>query len=203
MRRTKEDTEKTRNELLTVAVKVFNENGYSNTRLEDVAKAAGVTRGAIYYHFGSKAEIFKEIVLANKNQTRDLMKSELENFHGTMLEGIQKVFKKYLTRVETDDYFRDVETLLFKTELSGELGDIVNTFKLHANEGYLQLIKLIEKGKKDKSIRGDLDSKTFAFSVMSYLYGIMSVWIFNSSLISIKKKADQLSDFIFQSCIPE
>lgn len=202
MRRTKEDTEKTKADLMRVAVKVFNENGYTNTRLEDVASAAGVSRGAIYYHFGSKAEIFKAIVIGNKDQTMDLLKRTLEENKGTKREGLQKVFQTYLSLIETDEKFRDIETLLFKTELSGELKDVEKLFSLHTGEGYHKLIAAITDGIKEGSIRKDLDVEAFAFSLIGYHYGVMAIWIFNQDLISINEKRKEISSFIFESCKP-
>ncbi len=63
MRRTKADAEQTRMQLMQMAVKVFKDKGYVRTRLDDIAKAAGVTRGAIYHHFGNKAKLFKAIMM--------------------------------------------------------------------------------------------------------------------------------------------
>jgi TetR/AcrR family acrAB operon transcriptional repressor len=57
MRRTKEDAAKTREEVLTAAAAVFFEHGVSGSSLDKIAKRAGVTRGAIYWHFKDKAEI--------------------------------------------------------------------------------------------------------------------------------------------------
>ncbi len=57
MRKTKEEAAETRQALLRAALAVFSRQGYAATRLEDVAHEAGVTRGAIYWHFKSKADL--------------------------------------------------------------------------------------------------------------------------------------------------
>lgn len=51
MRKSKEETEKTRMELLSAAQKVFSSKGHSSATLEEIAGEPGVTRGAIYHHF--------------------------------------------------------------------------------------------------------------------------------------------------------
>jgi TetR/AcrR family acrAB operon transcriptional repressor len=61
-RRTKEDAEETRHQLLEAAQRVFAEKGVSRTSLQDIAQAAGVTRGAIYWHFKNKAELFNAMM---------------------------------------------------------------------------------------------------------------------------------------------
>ncbi len=57
-RRTKEDAQATRQQLLEAAIRVFAEKGVSRTSLQDIAQSAGVSRGAIYWHFTNKAELF-------------------------------------------------------------------------------------------------------------------------------------------------
>ena len=61
MRRTKAEAEQTRQDLLDAALKLFDEQSYEKTTLANIAKAAGVTRGAFYWHFKNKSEIFNEL----------------------------------------------------------------------------------------------------------------------------------------------
>ncbi len=60
-RKTKEDAQKTRQQLIEAAIVEFSTRGVASTTLTDIAEAAGVTRGAIYWHFSSKSEIFNAI----------------------------------------------------------------------------------------------------------------------------------------------
>jgi TetR/AcrR family acrAB operon transcriptional repressor len=57
-RRTKEAALETRNRILDTAEQLFLERGVSRTSLEMIAAAAGLTRGAIYWHFRNKADLF-------------------------------------------------------------------------------------------------------------------------------------------------
>ncbi len=61
-RRTKEDALATRQQLLEAAIGVFAEKGVSRTSLQDIAAAAGTTRGAIYWHFKNKADLFNALI---------------------------------------------------------------------------------------------------------------------------------------------
>lgn len=49
-------------ELLAAALDLFVERGFASTRLEDVAKRAGVSKGTLYLYFTNKEELFKEVV---------------------------------------------------------------------------------------------------------------------------------------------
>lgn len=61
-RRTKEDALATRNSLLDAAERVFLAQGVAGTSLNDIALEAGTTRGAIYWHFRDKADLFNAMM---------------------------------------------------------------------------------------------------------------------------------------------
>lgn len=61
-RRTKEDAQATRTALLDAAERVFQQRGVSRTSLNEIAQAAGVTRGAVYWHFKDKAALFNAMM---------------------------------------------------------------------------------------------------------------------------------------------
>lgn len=62
VRRTKADAEATRHALLDAAEQLFQAHGVSRTTLQDIASAAGTTRGAIYWHFEDKADLFNAMM---------------------------------------------------------------------------------------------------------------------------------------------
>ena len=76
MRRTQaERSETTINELLAAAEERFAATGYAGTSIEDIVRAAGVTRGALYHHFPSKAAVFEAVF---EQQQRKLVASQVE-----------------------------------------------------------------------------------------------------------------------------
>lgn len=68
MRKTKEDAELTKQHLLEAAFQLFSENNYDRTSLEEICKLAQVTRGAAYWHFKNKYEIFECTVTETLNR---------------------------------------------------------------------------------------------------------------------------------------
>ena len=61
MRRSKDDAERTRIELLDAAEQVFCEQGVAGATLEKISRAAGVTRGALYWHFADKTDLLRAL----------------------------------------------------------------------------------------------------------------------------------------------
>lgn len=62
VRRTKQEAQQTRNALLDAAEAVFDARGVSGASLQEVAETAGVTRGAVYWHFRDKADLFNAMM---------------------------------------------------------------------------------------------------------------------------------------------
>ena len=62
VRRTKEEAQETRAQILVAAEKAFFERGVARTTLADIATLAGVTRGAIYWHFSNKADLVQAML---------------------------------------------------------------------------------------------------------------------------------------------
>jgi TetR/AcrR family transcriptional regulator, acrAB operon repressor len=62
VRRTKEEAQETRSQILEAAEKAFFERGVARTTLADIATLAGVTRGAIYWHFSNKADLLQAML---------------------------------------------------------------------------------------------------------------------------------------------
>lgn len=75
-RKTKADALKTRQHLMETAIVQFAARGVSNTTLNDIADAANVTRGALYWHFENKTQLFNELWL-QQPPLRDLIQDRL------------------------------------------------------------------------------------------------------------------------------
>ncbi|MFY9921385.1 MAG: TetR family transcriptional regulator [Mycobacterium sp.] len=71
----------TRNLLLDAAEKLFAERGLGGASLEDIADAAGYTRGAIYAHFGSKEELFLSVIERERQRFLDGFADVISSFH--------------------------------------------------------------------------------------------------------------------------
>ena len=121
MRRTKEEAAITREQLLKKALAVFSKKGYAATTLEDIAREAEVTRGAIYWHFGSKAELYNTLIREYSDRGSTIMQ-EAAAEGGTLLDILRRIFVQQLQAIEEDPALRALmELQLFKTGLVPEL----------------------------------------------------------------------------------
>ena len=123
-RRTKEDAEATRSKLLDAAQEVFHAKGVAGASLSDVAQAAGVTRGAIYWHFENKAALFDAMmqrVTLPFEQAWGNERARIEK-QRSALSRILDIFQMVLHSVSTDPITRQVfDIALYKVECVGEM----------------------------------------------------------------------------------
>lgn len=87
-------TEATRSALMAAARRLFTERGYDAVGTEEIVRAAGVTRGALYHHFGGKAELLEAVyerleAESTERVARVVLGSELESPLEAMKAGIE------------------------------------------------------------------------------------------------------------------
>jgi AcrR family transcriptional regulator len=75
-------------EILHAAVEVFGERGLAHSRLEDVARKAGVSKGTLYLYFDSKDALFRAVVRATKGSLLDESEAWLDAFDGPAREAL-------------------------------------------------------------------------------------------------------------------
>lgn len=121
-RRTKAEALATRHRLLDAAEHLFQARGVSHTSLHDIAQAAGVTRGAVYWHFRDKVDLF--------NAMMERVRLPVEEPPGAVdgrrddgaLERLRTMLVATLERVARDEQVRRVfEIALHKVEYVDEL----------------------------------------------------------------------------------
>lgn len=108
VRRTKAEAEQTRHAVLDAAERLFHAKGVSATSLSDIAAAAGVTRGAIYWHFKDKVDVFNAMMERVTLPLEDLVHAAVQNSQGRALEGLRAVIKSTMERMQSDAQFRHV-----------------------------------------------------------------------------------------------
>lgn len=161
MRKTKEDAELTKQHLLDAAFKLFLENGYDRTSLEEICKLAQVTRGAAYWHFKNKYEIFENTVMETLNR---IHKSVVEQIKEDKKKTEEEILIELLWMPNdlTDDFFFARKMMAYvqgHSEFS-ELREVLLEDKKRQYQYFLEPIRKI----KERNHRLDdisLDELTF------------------------------------------
>ena len=203
MRRTKEEAERTRRTILGASLKVFSTKGYSRTRLEDVAKEAGVTRGAIYWHFDNKAKLYgsavSESVSGYRKRLTNILLSDL-----LPLPKIRTLMKEWLITLEEDEAYRTlVEMALTKTEFDDQTVEGVRDWFGFVDEVQRAIVDLIREGIDAGEIQKEVDPEVAGLALISYLNGIEETWFIQNmsngeSRFSPADMADELVAFVLR-----
>ena len=128
MRRTKAESAETRASILVAAEQMFFEKGVTATTLDDIAAAANVTRGAIYWHFKSKTDLFLELydsVRLPELTMLELLQAEEKGCDP--LSAIEAAAKDWLQLVATDIPRQRMLTILVRTNFNEELETVSTT----------------------------------------------------------------------------
>jgi TetR/AcrR family acrAB operon transcriptional repressor len=111
-RKTKEEALATRCQLLDAAQSVFCERGVSHTSLHEVATAAGLTRGAVYWHFENKADLLAAL-WERASLPIDVTLEEIEQKYAS--DPLTRIYHKTLTiirRIATEEQTRALMSII-------------------------------------------------------------------------------------------
>ncbi len=155
VRKTKEEAEQTRKGLIEAARAVFHEHGVVRSTLDKIARTAGVTRGAVYWHFQNKAELFfamREDVFAPMIERTDALlfsadyADPLDAIEASVTEFfrvledcavVREVFEIMISRCEYVDEFASVQEEAGRPALTF-LAKIERMYRLAAEKGTLR-----------------------------------------------------------------
>ncbi|MBP8939472.1 MAG: TetR family transcriptional regulator [Agrobacterium sp.] len=178
MRRTKAEAEETRQAILAAAERVFFKKGVANSSLDEVAVAAGVTRGAIYWHFSSKTDLFIGLYKSVALPESDLLNFDDPDLKGlTLLAKIEEAACKWLALLAQDEQRQRIMTISLRTSYSDEFAPV-----LHAQEELDRYHKdRLEAAFERAQAEGAFNDNWTAESALGALYwllkGICSDWL--------------------------
>ena len=111
-RRTNEQAQQTRENILRGALDVFSEKGFSRSTLSDIAKRIGMTRGAVYWHFKDKQELLVELIEAMHLWEYELLYQRVPT--GDTLEDLERQFQALeASESSADKLLQDLKAKFF------------------------------------------------------------------------------------------
>lgn len=150
MRRTKEDAEKTRCAILAAAEELFLQNGVAHTSLEQIARAAGVTRGAVYWHFQNKADLFHGMLDQVRLPPEELAQRLIVNADIDPLQPLRDICVEGIRSLAEVQKRRIFTILLHRCEMTEELRPAEERHQAFID----QFIELCESQFSEASRRG-------------------------------------------------
>ncbi|PYS73553.1 MAG: TetR family transcriptional regulator [Acidobacteria bacterium] len=178
-----------RESILRAATRVFARNGYFNSKVADIARAADVADGTVYLYFKSKEEILHSIFDQN---IADAIASgrKLIRALSDPREKLRRIAKLHLERLGAD---RDL-AVVFQVELRGST-KFMEEFSAAGFAEYLDLLcKILEEGQRSRVFRKDLNAKVVSKILFGALDEMATNWIISHRNYKLEPMADIVMD---------
>jgi len=202
VRKTKEEAELTRQAVVSAALKVFSRQGYAATRLDDIADEAGVTRGAIYWHFKNKADLYTELQFRAAERLERVIAEAVEE-GGREIDIMRRIMIRIWSYLEEDEEFRAVQELsMLKSELTPDLQDGMAQKLEGMRSQAAWLSESVRRAIEQGDIDPDLAVEEVARGYYAYLNGLVLMWVLDPSSFSIKASAPALAELFLRGLRP-
>lgn len=195
VRKTKEDAEITRQRIIDAARELFSTNGVSKTSLEKIAKHADVTRGAVYWHFDNKTELFHamreqvflplidridETLLASKPEKNPL--SRIEDF---LLATINTLNEDQATR-------QTYEVLMTKCEYIDEFATVLQQILNNCSDIVEKIEQVYQDAQKQGLINPNNSPNELAMDTHLFFSGLLHMWVKDTDGNRFRNQAEKL-----------
>ncbi|AHX33531.1 TPA: TetR family transcriptional regulator [Aeromonas dhakensis] len=197
-RRTKEEAQQTRCHIMSTALDLFCSHGLAKTSLTDIARAAELTRGAIYWHFKNKEELFvslwEELCQPLSHQL-DACVSELEP---DPLGKLRTFLKGVIIKISTEPAHQQMFTIMFNLEsLEGEAISLREHMRSQSSNFFRDLETTLGNAVRLGQLPQGLDLQRAATLLHCTLDGYIINWLHFPERIDLRQEADFLLDSLF------
>jgi len=194
-----EKKEAKKDKIIEKSMELFCEKGYHTTKVEEITKALGISKGNFYTYFGSKEEVLYEILNIMKNE-RIKMLEEIDTDKApkeilkTFIEDYIQFFFKYLKKVNLqniDHFLKDEKVLNYAEEIQDILVDFLKK-------------NIVERIRESKNKEYNL--RFISEFILASIEGFLLYEHLREKLridkkyeITIENKIDQITEFIYNA----
>jgi len=194
-RKTREDAAATREQLLDAAERVFRDRGVTRTSLAEVAAEAGVTRGAVYWHFRDKADLFTAMCQRATSPLDTLAERASEAETGSPIEALRDLCVDALAHLAGDPRAQAVFEIMFhRSELAGELACVAERHDRDCAHARTRVGTMIAKAVAAGELPRDVDVPLAAQALYAFVTGLMHEWTLDPSSFDLRAGAAPLVD---------
>ncbi|EAM7073381.1 acrEF/envCD operon transcriptional regulator [Salmonella enterica] len=202
-KKTKADALKTRQHLIETAIVQFALRGVANTTLNDIADAADVTRGAIYWHFENKTQLFNEVWL-QQPPLRELIQDRLTGgWSDNPLQDLREKFIAALQYIAVVPRQQALMQILYhKCEFhSGMISE--QTIREKIGFHHQSLLEVLQRCMDKKLISDSLDLDVVLIILHGSFSGIVKNWLMNPTSYDLYKQAPALVNNVLKMLVPD
>jgi TetR/AcrR family transcriptional regulator, acrAB operon repressor len=204
-RRTKEEALETRSRILDAAEEVFYANGVARTSLADVALAADVTRGAIYWHFKNKSDLFDAMCQRVRLPMETMVEAIADEHEPDPVGQLRTTCRFLFKETMSNPHYRRVLDIVFhKCEFVDPADPIYIRQQEWFQQGMLNMERILGNAIAKGQLRPDLDIRLARIFFCSAVDGLLKNWLFVPGCFDLGKDADMMVDACIEAlnCAP-
>lgn len=203
MRKTRQEAHQTRACILAAAETLFLEQGVAHTSLEQIARHAGVTRGAVYWHFKNKADLFHVMLSQVRLPTEQIAQRVKLCDPDNPIVGLRNLCSEVMANLVADDRKKRIFTILLRRcEFTEELREAEQQHEDFINQFIDLCTELFAEPAISSRLQAGITPRMAAVALHSLLIGLLSDWLRDPKLLdagNIKPYLDILLRGLFGS----
>ena len=194
-RRTKEAAAITREQLLDAAERVFREHGVAGSTLAQVAAEAGVTRGAVYWHFRDKSDLYAAMCERATLPLDTMLEHAGATQHADPMAALRELALAALARLACDARAQAVFDVMFhKTEPTAVIAPVAERERKDRCDCLLHVERVLLQAVEKRQLPADTDTALAARALHAYIEGIMDQWVLDPHAFDLAAAAPALVD---------
>ena len=191
VRKTKVDALATRSNILEAAAALFAERGVSGTTLQHIATAAGVTRGAIYWHFEDKGAMFNAMMECASMPLESAMQLLDQPDSADPLRDLREYAERvFRLTVEDPKARRTFEIATLKMEYTDEMTVVRERRTLNQADWIRRAESRVRIGIKNGQVKPDVKPRAVALGIWVLVEGLIRNWLMGPQFNLVKMGGD-------------
>lgn len=191
-RRTKEEAAATRERILDAAAAVFAEHGLAHASLEQVAEKAGLTRGALYFHFKDKCALFEALMSCSPFPVDAVHAQGGCHASADALQALEQCLLEVLKLASTRaDMRRTLEIVCEKVEYVGELLPLRARVQQARATWVDDISRLLEQAAQQGLLKPRLPRHALALGMAAQMEGLVRHWLVDPAAFDLVRVGRQ------------
>jgi TetR/AcrR family transcriptional regulator, acrAB operon repressor len=199
-RKTKEDAELTRESILDAAELAFRDCGVSRTSLDQIAKRAGCTRGAVYWHFENKFDLFRALMERTQLPLFERFERAVADDQPDPVDSMREATIHSIQDLATNPHSRNMLEILFhRCEFVDELAPVVDRHTEKMRWVIANSARAFRRAQSMGQIDADLCAEFCAAMFHTLTTGIIRDWLLTPETIPIQSLSESMIDHLLGS----
>lgn len=186
MRKTKTEALKTKEHLMLAALETF-------YRINEIAQAAGVTRGALYWHFKNKEDLFDALFQRICDDIENCIAQDAANAEGGSWTVFRHTLLHFFERLQSNDIHYKFHNILFlKCEHTEQNAAVIAIARKHQAIWREKITAVLTEAVENQDLADDLDKETAVIFIKSTLDGLIWRWLSSRENFDLGKTAPRI-----------